>query len=132
MRRHGTQRGFALASVLVVGTIVSTTVVLALNMAGHRVHDTGLQQQRETSFHVAEGGVALAFAKIRRNIPFQDRDTRKLIWAYELPASGSVAQRSVTEQVTVDNRTVTVTVTRDERQPPEAPPRYTITASSNF
>lgn len=105
------ERGVALALVLVVGVLLSVTTMVLLQVVGFRFQGVESQRRRDAGFYAAEAAIQMTFPKLNRQLPpYQDQSI-----------AGWPVGTDKGETVTIDDRqdtdpandiTVTVTVTR--------------------
>lgn len=72
--RRSSERGVALAIVLVAGVLVSLTAAIALNATGLRLHMTRSQVRHGDNYYASEAGVQIVWIKLERQIPPFDTD----------------------------------------------------------
>lgn len=109
------ERGVALALVLVVGILLSITVAVTLNVTGYRWYQASREQQRGQSFYAAEAAIQATFGLLHRGL-LGDPAT----W----PLVGSVRVRKLDSSTTppmqsIGGKTIEVTLTYDPSKPGE-------------
>ena len=108
------ERGVALAIVLITGILVSVTAAVALNVASDRFNSTTSQRLKDTNFYAAEAGLQMAMVKLTRRIPpFDDpaawHDDNKHVDQDTFPDES--------EDYTINEQVVTVTINRIATNP---------------
>ncbi|MBI4314065.1 MAG: hypothetical protein HY594_04535 [Candidatus Omnitrophica bacterium] len=109
VNRIKNENGIALPLALVLGMLVTLSVLVALNATGHRLRMTALNQHRGTLFYADEAAVQAAFIKLGRDLPVgAPPGTKPSAMVVGVPAA---------ETMTIGTRTVTLTVTKTQASP---------------
>src|SRR3989338_4516276 len=100
--RQQSERGVALALVLVVGVLLSVTTIALMQVVGFRFQGVESQRRRDAEFYAGEAGLQMTYPKMTRQLPpYQDQS----LAGWPIGASRG-------ETVTIHGIAVTITVTR--------------------
>ena len=122
------ERGVALALVLVVAVLLSITVMAVLQTVGLRFFSGESQRHRDATFYTSEAGIQLALSKLTNRLPpFADQTL-----------AGWPVNTAKTDTITLfgddtdpaNDRVVTITVTRIAPGP--GPKQFSIDASTEI
>lgn len=128
MSNRSSERGVALALVLVVSVLLSITVMAVLQTVGLRFFGGENLRHRDAAFYTSEAAIQMALSKLTHQIPpFNNQDT----WAVG-------AANARTETVTLfgddadpaNDRVVAVTVTRIAPGP--GPRQFSVEAATEI
>ena len=108
------ERGVALAIVLITGILVSMTAAVALNVASARFNSSNSQRLKDTNFYAAEAGLQMSIVKLTRRVPPFDnpaawRDDNRRVDADAFPDES--------ETYAINGQNVTVTINRISTNP---------------
>ena len=107
---HGSERGIALALVLLAGMLLSISAAVAITAASHRFQSMSSQRGRDLTFYAGEAGLQLAVIKLQGAIPPFNNPG---LW---VDTNGD-AWPDHAETYTINGRSVTVLVTRTATGP---------------
>ena len=108
------ERGVALAIVLITGILVSMTAAVALNVASARFNSTTGQRLKDTNFYAAEAGLQMAMVKLTRRVPPFDNPA---VWRDDHRKVDPDTFPDESDTYVINGQNVTVTINRIATNP---------------